>query len=180
LFFIVFVSGRVATHLLSAISSFLLYSYFSVVSTSGTDSREKFFDSNLSNIILLLAGFYWLSALSAARSFLGVSLWILALISALYGIILVLTILFANKIKISSNVIYLILVSIISVQLFWVFSFLPYNFINIGFIALLIVYYYSYFFKKYLSGGLTFKNVKNNLIFGFACLLALLLTAKWM
>ena len=127
----------------------------------------------------------WLTFFLAAavayglQSFLNLSVWPLELILLLIIFLIIYQIIWANKIALKASALYILICSLVLVELSWSISFLPFNY-NIAGLILAICYYILIgLVKDYLLNRLDKKTVELYLGIGLASLILILFTAQW-
>jgi Protein of unknown function (DUF5656) len=142
------------------------------------DAQGDFLE-NISSYGNLLTVFFCFSLIFGLESFLGISIWILILCSAAAVILVFYQIFWANKIRSENNPAYIILAGLLLTELAWAIYFLPFNYNVLGLLAAICYYLLIGFIKLSMADKLTGRNIKLYLVSGFAFLILILLTAKW-
>ena len=97
----------------------------------------------------------------------------------LVSVIVIYEALWENKINFREAFVFIIIGSLILLEMAWSISFLPLNFNIIGLILAICYYMITGFIKYYLLDNLNKKIVKSYLLIGFGSIFILLLTARW-
>lgn len=135
---------------------------------------------NLSAYTNWLAFFLTAAAVYGAQSFLNSPISLLMLIMLAAAVLLVYQIIWANKIELKAGLPYILISSLILVELFWAISFLPFNY-NISGLGLAICYYVVIgLVKNHLLDKLDTSKVRMYLILGAVSLFLIMFTARWM
>ncbi len=135
---------------------------------------------NVSSYGNFLTFFFVSSVIYGLQSFLNITVWPLMIALTIIAILIVYQVIWANKIKSKFSIIYILISSLVLVELGWSISFLPLNF-NVAGLLLAISYYMLIgLVRHHLLEKLDKKIVKLYLMFGFGSIFIVLLTARWM
>jgi len=146
--------------------------------------RPKFYRENalenLSSYGNFLIIFFAFSAFFGFQSFLGIKTWILILISAPVIWLVTYQVILTNGILFKNGLIYILLNTVILIELFWSASFLPLNYNGIGLILAICYYMLIGIIRFNLKGKEGEKKIKFYLLFGIISILAIILSSKWL
>jgi len=155
---------------------YLRYIYFYLIKPV---SYEVFSIENISSYGNFFTFFLLAAVIYGLQSFLDISLWQLVLAVSLLSLLLVYQYFWASKIDLRNGLPYILINSLILVELSWAISFLPLNFQLLG-LCLAVCYYMSTgIIGNYLLDKLNGRKVKIYLILGLISLALILLTARW-
>lgn len=135
---------------------------------------------NISSYGNFLTFFFASSVIYGLQSFLNISIWPLAVVMAVVAALIVYQMVLVNKIEVKSTLVYILIGSLVLVELAWSISFLPLNFNAAGLILAICYYMLMGMVKHHLLDNLEKRTVKLYLSFGFGSVLLILLTARWM
>ncbi len=135
---------------------------------------------NISSFGNLLAFFFISSVIYGLQSFLNAPIWFLAVIAAATAALIIYQTVWANGAAARSAVIYVLIGSLILVELAWAMSFLPLNFNAAGLILTICYYMLIGMIKHHLLDNLEKRTIKLYLSLGIGSILIILLTARWM
>ncbi len=158
------------------ISSAIFFFYY--LKNINKENNERFIE-NISSYGGFLVVFAFFSFLYGIRTFLGVPILDLVFGGVCVSAILTAQIFWANRIKLSVSMPYLLITCLIMVQLSWSLYFLPLGHNFLGLILAICYYMTIGIIKPSLRGALSKKTVKLYLICGLSSISALLLAAKW-
>lgn len=152
----------------------ILYYYFFVPERYKANSFE-----NISSYGNFLVIYFIFSLLFGLQSLLSITIWKLIISVFPFLLLIFYQVFWVNKIKIKEGGIYILILSLIIVELIWSASFLPLNYSSAS-LALAICYYILIGITRFhLRGTGENKKIKFYLILGILSLLAILLTSKW-
>ncbi|MDZ7798483.1 MAG: hypothetical protein U5L76_02580 [Patescibacteria group bacterium] len=155
---------------------FLLRSYFNYF------RKINIHKSNLPNIInytSLLSAFFFFTSFFALRIFMGFNLFWLIVFVLILVFILVLTDFKFQNISIKENYLYIIVMILLSLEIFWTIIFLPTHFLVNGFFLTLFFYVILNIMRLNILKELNNKTLFRYLSFGLASSLLIFLTAQW-
>lgn len=178
----VFLSGKFLIQTIFVMDAVLLYVYLKYVYyyLVRPVAYEVFSIENISSYGNFLSFFLASAAIFGLQSFLNVKTWILMLLMLVLALLALYQNLWASKIELKKNLIYLLVSCLALMELFWSITFLPVNF-NIAGLTLAICYYIlSGLMKYYLLGNLDKDKIKLYLGFGLTGIFIILFTAKWL
>lgn len=140
---------------------------------------KEFIFENISSYGNFLAFFFAAAAVYSLQSFLNIPVWLLMIALLAIAALAIYQLLWAAKITVSGRYVYILIICLILSEMGWAVSLLPVNY-NIAGLVLAICYYIlTGLAKLYLFGRLNGKIVKKYLLFGFASIFLVLLTARW-
>ena len=144
------------------------------------ESYREFSLENISSYGNFITFYFVSTVVYGLQSFLNIPIWPLMVIVAIVSILIVYQVLWINKISIGLAFIYIVVASMVLVELAWSISFLPLNF-NISGLVLAICYYMLIgTIRHRLLETLDKRTVELYLFFGFGSIIMLLITARWM
>ncbi len=151
----------------------IYYSFFGPIIESKLTTREI---SSYGNFLIY---FFIGASLYGWLSFLNSPLWPLILVVLSVSLIVIYEILWENKISGREALVFIIIGSLILLEIAWSMSFFPLNFNIIGLILAICYYMIAGFIKYYLLDNLNKKIIRSYLFVGFGSIFILLLTARW-
>jgi hypothetical protein len=135
---------------------------------------------NISSYGNFLTFFFVSSVIYGLQSFLNISIWPLMVIMVVVTALIVYQVLWINRIDNRPAFVYILISSLILVELAWSISFLPLNF-NIAGLILAICYYILIgLVRHHLLEKLDKRTIELYLFFGFGSIIIILLTSRWM
>ena len=134
---------------------------------------------NISGYLNLISLFFLVSGLYGLLIFLVIPLWILALVLLVVSALLTYEIMAVSEILFSKSWSYIIIFSLILLELFWVISFLPTSVYVNGLIIALAYYVMAGLSRNWLLGNLEKSVIKRYLLVSLVCFIVILITAKW-
>lgn len=139
-----------------------------------THSIESFFSYlNLLTLFFLSSSFYNLIF------FLNISFWLFLIFFFFVALFLSFYFFWVNKILSKENVLYILIITLILTEFFWIISFLPTNF-YVNSLILMLIYYLMVVSSKYcILKILNKKSIRQYLIVAGIAFLLVLLTAQW-
>jgi len=144
------------------------------------DLLKKNFFKNQSGLGNLLAFFFSSAAIYGLQSFLNLPIWILMLFLLVITALLVYQALWVNKIELRDALLYVLVSSVVLLEIGWAATFLPLNYNVLG-VSLTVCYYVLIrLVLSYLSNVLDGRRLKVYLSFGFLSILLVFLTSRWM
>lgn len=156
---------------------YLRFSYYYLIKPSGYKVSSI---ENLSSYANFFSYFLISAALFGLQSYLSIWVWPLMVILVFTSILAIYQLFWANKIKIRESLLFIIIPSLILLELGWSISFLPLNF-NIAGLILSICYYVTIGLTRlYLANDLEKDKVRLYLSLGISSILLILLTARWL
>lgn len=175
------IDNKIIIHLLFLINTVFLYFYLrSACSYFIFPSMHKnFIFENISSPGNFLAFFYFASFIYGLESALNLPAWPLMLIITLVSSLIIYQAFWASELKSSLNFLYIIVGSLVLLEVAWSISFLPLNFNIAGLILAIYYYMITGLTKFHLQSRLDKKIIKTYLISGLASVFLILLTARW-
>ncbi|MDD4332884.1 MAG: hypothetical protein PHT51_02120 [Patescibacteria group bacterium] len=156
---------------------YLKHLYFIII------KKEDYFPDVFKNISAFgnfLLAFYFFSFIFGLQSFLNTPTWLLALISLPIIFLIINEDFKINAIAFKPNLFYILINTLILSELLWSLSFLPQNYNVIGLVLAISYYLLINLTKLRIEKNLNTSNLKKYLIFGFVCILLIILTSRWM
>ena len=144
-----------------------------------TREYQSFALENIFSYIHLLTFFLITSVAFGTLVFLAWPIWILVIFAFLLGVILFALTLKAMKFDLLKGKTILVLMGVLSAEVFFVISRLPTSIIVNGLLASLFYYLGSSLIKDYLHHSLSVKNVRLYLLVAFLIAFFTLATARW-
>jgi len=180
--FSVMVPSRAVVQILFFLDLFFLYIYFKHVYyyLAKSSFYKKFALENISAYGNFLVVFLFFSSIYGLQSFLNISVWILMIIVVIVSAVVVYQVIWINKIDMRQGSFYVILACLVLVETAWALSFLPLSFYLLGLILAICYYMLIGIIRFHLIGNLNRRLVKLYLASGFAAILLVLLTARWL
>ncbi len=145
-----------------------------------TKSYKNLSLENISSYGNLLTFFFISSVVYDLQSFLDMPVWPLAVIIAVAAALIIYQTVWANGIEKKITIIYVLIGSLILVELAWAISFLPLDFNATGLILTICYYMLIGLVRHHLLDNLKKNIVKLYLALGFGSILLILLTTRWM
>lgn len=179
--FSLLINSRWIVHALFVISSVLGYLYYRYIYYFMAKPHFYIPNSieNFSTYCDLLVIFWMSSAAFGFQSFLSVAVWKLSIVSVIAYFIISYHFFWANHIKLREAVFLAVICGLLMAEIFWAASFLPFNFVVVGF--MIAVYYYvtTNLIRLNSQDRLTSRKVKYYLFYSTASLVLVLLFAQW-
>lgn len=177
----VFLSSKGIIQLLFIFSVVFLYIYLRHVYyyLLSPTNYEVFSIENLSSYLNFISFFLFASSVYGVQLFLGLPIWPLEIFMLFISGLSFFQMVWVNKIDIKAGMPYILICSLVVLELSWAFSFLPFNFNILGLCLSVCYYVLTGLAKNFLQDKLNEKNVKAYLIFGSISLLLIIITAKW-
>jgi hypothetical protein len=177
----ILVSMSLIQFLFIAAAVFLYYylrlNYYYLI---GRISRDDSVFENLAPYGNFLSFFFFAAAAYGLQSFLDAPVWLLIIIMLFLMGTMVYQAFWAAGIETKGRFIYLLIICLILAETGWAISFLPVDF-NVAGLVLAVCYYMIVGpVRFYLTGRLNKKIIKLYLSFGFASIVLVLLTARWL
>ncbi len=135
---------------------------------------------NISSYGNFLAFFFVSSVVYGLQSFLNMPVWPLMVIMAAVAALMIHQMVWANMIEEKFALVYVLIGSLVLVELAWSLSFLPLNFNAAGLILAICYYMLTGLVRHHLSDNLKKRTVKLYLSLGLGSILLILLTTRWM
>lgn len=142
--------------------------------------RESITLGNISSYGNFFVFFFVSSVIYGLQSFLNISIWPMMIVLVFVSGLTVYEVFWANKIEIKQFFVYLLVSSLVLVELAWSIFFSPLNFNVAGLILAICYYMLIGLIRHHLLGSLGAKIVKLYLFSGFGSIVILLLTSRWM
>jgi hypothetical protein len=127
-----------------------------------------------------LVFFFISSLIYGLQSFLNIPIWPMMIALVFIAGLVVYGVMRANEIKTKEVLIFILISSLVLVELAWSISFLPLNFNIAGLILALCYYMFTGLAKHHFLEKLDKKIARLYLLSGFGSITILLLTARWM
>lgn len=176
------IPSRAIIQLIIVLNTVFLYLYL-VTIYYFLINKDSYKDNSLENISSygnFLAFYFTASAIYGLQSFLHISIWMLMLVFIVASALIIYQVMWANKINDKVGFFYLLILSLVLVELAWSVSFLTLNFYILGLIIAVCYYILIGLVRFYLLKKLNKKLVKMYLIFGFSSIIIVLITARWL
>lgn len=173
--------NRMVVQILILLNVFFIYFYFRALYyyLIKIDLYKPYFLYNLSSYGNFLAFYFWASSLYGLNVFLKTPIWILIILLMFIIMAIMYQILWAYSIEIKKGYFYILLVTLVLVELAWVASFLTLSYYVLGLLLAQFYYILIGIVKLYLREKLNSKNLKLYLIYGFLSIFLVLLSARW-
>ncbi|MFA6170991.1 MAG: hypothetical protein WCW77_04035 [Patescibacteria group bacterium] len=143
-------------------------------------ARYKSFQiESISSYGNFLAVFFLSSALYGIQSFIGWPVWLVMIILTIFFLLVIYQVNWANKAAISDSSVYIFVLTLILVEIAWTLSFLPLSYSILGMMLSAGYYVLIGISKHHLQGTLEGKIIKTYLGVAAVCLVAILLSARW-
>ena len=181
MFFSSMVSNKWLVQLLFVINAGFAYLYFRTVYCFLIDVK-KYHADRLENISSYgnFLGFYFIaSAIYGLQTFLNINTWILMIVLLLAILIIIYQVFWANRIDVNARLFYMLIISLVLVEMAWAASFMTLSFYILGLVLAVCYYMIIGLTRFYLLNTLTRSIIKSYLIFGFSSILLVLLTSNW-
>lgn len=168
--------------LLFILNSVFLYFYLKIIYyyLIRTKSYKNLSLENISSYGNFLAFFFISSVVYGLQSFLNMPVWSLAIVMAVVAALMIYQTIWANRVEEKNALVYILVGSLILVELAWAMSFLPLNFNASGLILAICYYILIGLVRHHLLGDLKKREIKLYLLLGIGSILLILLTARWM
>ncbi len=141
---------------------------------------KSYFLENIATYGNFLTVFFLASSIYGLQSFLGIPVWLLAIVLTVMMILIIYNVIWANKIDFRRGAAYILINCLLLTEAAWAISFLPLKY-NVAGLALAIYYYVLISLTKfYLKDELSASRIKFYLIFGLLSTMFVLLTARWL
>lgn len=181
-FYSALISSRVLVQILFIFNSVFLYFYlrsvyYYFVKPLGRESMPL---ENIYSYGSFLAFFFVSSLIYGLESFLNIPIWPMMMALVFIAGLIVYGVMRANGIKTGEVLIFILISSLVLVELAWSISFLPLNFNIAGLILALCYYMFTGLARHHFLEKLDKRITKLYLLSGFGSIIILLLTARWM
>jgi len=163
------------------LNSILLYYYyyslymFALFPERRDGSLENIY--SFGNFILI---FMALSSIYALQILLNLPVWVLIFFILLVLVMVLFSVFWVNHIDFSSSVFYILLITLVGIELAWSLSFLPLSYNALGLIFAIFYYMAVGLSRHHLLNRLNYQLVKMYLILGFSSIILIMFTARWM
>ena len=175
------ITNRAIIQALFIVKLFFIYFYFrSLYYILNTDRQTLYSLDNMSAYGNFLTFYFIASSIYGLQSFLNLSVWLLMIFLLLAIWLIVYQAAWVNKVVFRVAFFYILVISLVLVELAWSISFLPLSFYILGLIMAVCYYMIIGLVRFYLREKLDKNTIKLYLIFGFSSILLVLLTASWM
>lgn len=166
-------------HYLLLINTVILYFYFRTLRLyfSGIDKGVSLNNITIFGNFILV--YFLASSVYGLQSSLRVSVWFLIAVFVLFLSLLVYFVMYINKIKFSIAIFYVLIVSLVMLELAWSIYFLPVFYKISGLILAIGYYMIMGLSRHHLVDTLKKQTVKLYLSFGFISIILVLLTSRW-
>lgn len=135
---------------------------------------------NLSSYINFVSFFLAASTIYGLQSYLNIPVWQLMIALCAISLLAVYQIMWANKIDMKKGATYLMIISVVLLEIGWAISFLPLNF-NISGLILAICYYVLVGLSRlYLLDLSDKEKTRLYLLFGLSSIILIFLTSRWL
>lgn len=167
--------------LIFALNIFLIYYYFRTIYLYliKTDYYQKYTLESIASYGNFLSYYFLASSVYGLRVFIGAPIWLLMLFTVIITALIVYQVMWVNKIDMRRGGVYLLLITLVLLQIAWSASFLTLSFYILGLILAVCYYIVIGLVRFYLIDKLTKKLIKLYLIFGFSSIATVLFTANW-
>ncbi|MCU0679591.1 MAG: hypothetical protein MUC28_04080 [Planctomycetes bacterium] len=164
------------------VSSLFIYYYFRSVyyHLLRPEIRQPYSPENLSAYGNFIAFYFISSALFGLQSFLNIAVWNLMILMLIAIALAAYQAIWAIGIEKPANYLFILVACLVLVELAWSVSFLPLSFYILGLVMAIYYYILMGIMRDYLLKKLDKKTVRFYLLSGFASLLAVLVTARWL
>lgn len=144
-------------------------------------SYDVFSIENISSYVDFFAFYLLAASIYGFQSIINLKIWLLAIFMLALSAVIIYQTMWAYKIDLKKSAVYIFAATLIISEIFWTVSFLPLNH-NVAGLALALCYYILIGLMKHflLEDKLEKSKVKLYLYFGFASILIILATAKWL
>ena len=141
---------------------------------------KNFSLENISAYGNFITFFFIASTIYGLQSFLNAPIWLLMIVLLIFTVAIVYQAMWVNKIYTPFRFIYILISSLVIIELAWTISFLPFKYQIAGFV-LSICYYMTYSLMRfYLLSELDKRKIRLYLGFGLLSMFIVLLTASWL
>lgn len=168
-------------HLIFVIASLFIYFYlkniYYYIRKSSIYKANTL--QNISSYGNFLIMFFAFSSLFGFRSFLNISVILLVSLATPLIFLVIYQVMWANDIKLKQSFIYIMINTLILIELFWAASFLPLSYNSTGLILAICYYILIGITRFNFKGKEGEKKIKFYLIFGLLSILAILLSSNW-
>lgn len=177
----VLVNQKILLHSLFIIGALLIYWYLKLVFLF-LNKPSFYRPSSLENLSLygnFLVVFLLFASLFGWQSFINTPIWAASLIALFFVVLINYQSFWSNKIPFKRAGIFILVNSLLLIELFWVATFLPFNFNISGFLLALCYYLTLGPTRLHLLGKLNKKEIKIFLSVSAVSILLILLTSQW-
>lgn len=150
--------------------------YFFAGSSVGKSDLFK----NILSLVNFFIIFFSASVIYGLQAFLNLPVWISMIFWMAISILAVYQKFLANRTKQEEVLIYMLVCSVVFLEIGWAMSFLPLTYNVLGLTMALCYYVLVGLVVAYFNDNLTGKKIKAYLIFGILSILLIFLTARWM
>lgn len=181
-FFCTMLTNKIVIQLLFFVNLIFLYLYFTAVYNQlfKKEQGKSYTIPNLASYGNFLAFYFISSSLFGLQIFLNFPVWILMIILLLVTGLIVRQVFWANKINQQIGLFYLLIITIVLIEVAWTLSFWPLSYYILGLVMSIFYYIIIGIIRFYLLHKLDGKIIKLYLIYGFLGVIVVLLTARWL
>ncbi|MFH1823053.1 MAG: hypothetical protein ABH830_05130 [Patescibacteria group bacterium] len=181
-FYATLLNQRIIVHLLYILVFIFTYFYFRNIYAFlvKPDTYKPRTLENISSYGNFLVIFFSFATIYGLQSFLNSPVWLLMLISIFFISLVVYNVIWANKIDYKIGLIFILICTLILVEIGWSLSFLPLNYNVLGLIIAICYYMLIGLVRFYLNNNLVKNILKVYLSLGIITIIIILFTASWM
>jgi len=180
--FLILLSSKLLVQLLVLGTVVFIYVYLRTIYNHS--KRLKVYHNvtleNVSSFGNLLVFFFASSAVYGLQSFLNLQIWIIILAIMPIIFLVFYQLLWAYKINFKFGLVFILIGSVILIELAWSISFLPLNYIVSGLVLAICYYGIAGFIRYYLTGILNKKAIKLYIATIIISIFLIFLTAQWL
>ena len=173
--------GKLFLHALFFLNAGFIYFYFRLIYYYLYKNKlyQKQSLRNLSAYGNFLAFYLIASSVYGLQAFLNIPVWILMISLLIFSGLIFYQVIWSNEINTKDSLFYILIASLMIIELGWAASFLTLRFFVLGLIMAVCYYVIIGMIRFHLLNTLNRKVVKLYLIFGFLSIFIVLLTARW-
>lgn len=166
-------------HYLIFINTLILFFYFRTLRFyfSGIDKGVSLNNITIFGNFVLV--FFMASSIYGLQSSLRVSVWGLMAVFVLFLAMIVYSVMYVNKVKYNIALFYILIVSLVMLELAWSIYFLPVSYKISGLVLAIGYYMIMGLSRHHLVDTLNKRTIKLYLGFGFISIFLVLLTSRW-
>jgi hypothetical protein len=176
------IPNKAIIQMIFILNAIFLYFYFVIIYGYLINSEVYQLNSmeNVASYGNFLAFYFLASSIYGLQSFLHITIWKLMLVFIVGSVLIVYQVIWANKINNRIGYFYLLILSLILIELAWSVSFLSLNYYTLGLIMAVCYYVLIGLVRFFLLNKLNKKIIKMYLLFGFSSIIIVLITARWL
>lgn len=180
--FCTMIPSKTLVQCLFVVDIVFLYFYFTTIyyRLLRPDCDFSYSLENLSSYGNFLSFYFLASSIYGLQVYLQIQTWLLMIFLIFFTGLIVYQVFWANRITTRFGFIYILIISLVLVELAWAASFLTLSYYVLGLILAVCYYILIGLVRFYLLGKIDKKIIKLYLIFGLSSILIVLLTARWM